>query len=81
MMSTAKTGAKYGTIKKIKKEMLKEKILNYIKSLDKGTKIMIFESSDLSEQINEIESIPEGILESLGDEKDIFDNKNQYSMF
>ena len=36
---------------------------------------MIFENSDLSEQINEIESIPEGIIESLGEEKDIFDNK------
>ena len=35
------------------------------KELRKRNKIMIFENSDLSEQINEIESIPEGIIESL----------------
>ena len=61
--------------------MIKKKIIDYIMSLDKLNLIMTFENSEISEEIDEIKNIPDSIFESLSQEKDIFDNNNQYAMF
>ena len=61
--------------------MIKKKIMDYITSLDKLNLIMTFENSEISQEVDEIKNIPDSIIESLSQEKGIFDDNNQYAMF
>ena len=61
--------------------MIKKQIIDYIMSLDKLNLIMTFENSEIGQEIDEIKNIPDSIIESLSQEKGIFDDNNQYAMF
>ena len=61
--------------------MVKEEIIQYIKNIDAEKNIMIFEEVSLTDIIEEITAIPDKLIETLAEQSDLFDNKNQYSMF
>ena len=61
--------------------MVKTEIVHYIENVDAEKNIMIFEEVNLTDVKEEIIAIPDKLVETLAKQSDLFDNKNQYSMF